>query len=88
VQRAHHLEFTKYSTFETHFANSEKFNTYLLQKYGSIDTHLLVGVGIHTLSITVDGECQPAMVMVPYFTTKQSRHSMDENHEMSRNCIN
>jgi hypothetical protein len=34
-------------------------------------THLLGGAGIHTLSVTVDGGCQPVMTMVPYFTTKQ-----------------
>jgi hypothetical protein len=34
-------------------------------------THLLGGAGIHTLSVTADGGCQPVMAMVPYFTTKQ-----------------
>ena len=34
-------------------------------------THLLGGAGIHTLSVTADGGCRPAMAMVSYFTTKR-----------------
>jgi hypothetical protein len=34
-------------------------------------THLLGGAGIHTLSVMVDARCQPVIVMVLYFTTKQ-----------------
>jgi hypothetical protein len=35
-----------------------------------LTTHLLDGAGIHTLSLTAGGGCQPVMAMVPYFTTK------------------
>jgi hypothetical protein len=52
-----------------------------------LDTHLLGGARIHTLSVMADGGWRMVTAMVLYFIKKgqysihQSRHSTDENHE-------
>ena len=65
---------------QQHRANNDISSSFLQGKYHPRDspliyspspTHLLGGAGIHTLSITAGGRCQPVMVMVPYFTTNQ-----------------
>jgi len=59
--------------------------------------YVLGGAGIHTLSITAGGRCQPVMVMVPYFTTNQvvfypselPFHRLEswEHHTIHYDCI-